>query len=186
MRRLLGSVSARLWLGLVGASTILLIAGYTLVQQSTRLAANDLPLAAAQTAKHNLETGAEPTDAIPSVKTDMRSDSAVFVIITDGTEHILASSGQLDGRPVLPPAGTFIFTKDHGSDTFTWQPKSGVLLATYMLKYGTAPDDGFIITGQSLKQAEDRIGKYTWLSLAAWLAVLAWVSFILLVPTPKK
>lgn len=171
---------------MVGMGTILLIAIYTLVQQSTRLAANDLPISTAQAVKHELDSGAQPSDVVPAIKTDLRSDSTVFVIITDNSEHVLASSAILDGQPSLPPAGTFAFTKDHGSDWFTWQPKDDVRMAAYMLRYGTSPSDGFIITGQSLKQAEDRIGKYGWLTLTAWLVMTAWATLIVLLPSTNK
>lgn len=182
MRELLRESRVRLWLALVGTASILILTAYTFVQQSTRLTANDLPVATAQTIRHELEHGASPADVVPAVKTDLRSDSTVFVTVTDGAEHILANSANLDGGSSLPPAGTFAYTKDHGSDHFTWQPKDNVRLATYLLPYGSSPNDGFIITGQSLKQAEDRTSTYGWLALAGWLAVVAWVSLILLLP----
>lgn len=186
MHKLLREAKVRLWLALVGMATILILTAYTLVQQSTRLTANDLPIATAQTIKHELENGAAPADVVPAVKTDLRNDSATFVIVTDGAEHILATSANLDGGTSLPPAGTFSYTKDHGSDHFTWQPKDGVRLATYIVPYGNSPNDGFIITGQSLKQAEQRTSTYGWLSLAGWLAVVAWVSLLLLLPYASK
>ena len=186
MKALLARDRTRWWLAVVGVSTILLITAYTLVQQSTRLAANDLPLSTAQTIKHELDGGAEPSDVVPAVKTDLKTDTTIFVTVTDNAEHVLAGSATLDGQPSLPPAGAFAFTKDHGSDHFTWQPKNGVRLATNMLRYGTSPNDGFIIAGQSLKQAEDRIGTYGWLSLAAWLAIVAWSSLVLLLPYASK
>lgn len=182
MKALLAQDRVKWWLAIVGTATILLVAAYTLTQQSTRLAANDLPLSTAQTIKSELATGAQPSDVVPTIKTSLRTDSSVFVTITDSSEHVLASSATLDGQPSLPPAGTFAFAKTHGSDHFTWQPKDGIRIAAYVLSYGTAPDDGFIIAGQSLKQAEDRIGTYGWLTLAAWLAVIAWASLILLLP----
>ena len=186
MKNLLAQDRVRIWLTFVGVSIILIGTAYAMVQQSTRLAANDLPMAAAQTAKHELESGSQPNDVIPAVKTNLRSDSTVFLTITDNAEHVLASSATLDGQPSLPPAGTFAFTKDHGSDHFTWQPKDGVRLATYMMRYGTSPNDGFIVAGRSLKQAEDRIETYTWLAMAGTVAVIAFASLTLLIPTANK
>ncbi len=186
LMKLLGRERTRWWLAIVGASTILLIAAYTLVQQSTRLAANDLPISTAQTAKHELDSGTQPSDAVPTLKTDLKSDSTVFIIITDNSEHILASSATLDGQPSLPPAGTFVTAKKNGSDKFTWQPKDDTRLATYILPYGNAPNDGFIITGQSLKLVEERIGTYGLLALAAWLAIIAWTTLVILLPKAKK
>lgn len=170
----------------MGTASILLITAYTLAQQSSRLTANDAPMEAAQTAKKQLERGSQPTDVIPTNEIDLKKDIGVFVTVTDNSEHVLASSSTLDGQAKLPPAGTFVYTKQHGSDKFTWQPQDGVRLATYMLPYGQAPNDGFVIAGQSLKLAESRIATYGWLCLAGWLAVLAWATFILLLPYADK
>jgi hypothetical protein len=111
------------------------------------------------------------------------------MVVTDNSKHVLASSAVLDGRTPLPPNGVFSFTSANGSDHFTWQPQAGVRLATRVIIYGKSPDDGFIITGQSLSPYENRISTYTWLALAAWLAVLAWSFLLLLLPkvkAPKK
>jgi len=186
MKEFLAKSAVRIWLAIVGVAAILLITAYTFVQQEARLSANDQPQDTAQVEKHQLENGAQPSDVVPTVKTDLSSDSSVFVTVTDSSEHVLASSASLDGSASLPPANTFVFTKQHGSDHFTWQPRSGVRLATYILPYGNSPNDGFIIAGQSLKQAEKRIETYTVLMVIAWLAVVAWTTFILIIPTTKK
>jgi hypothetical protein len=73
----------------------------------------------------------------------------------------------------------------HGTDHFTWQPEAGVRLATRVITYGKSPSDGFIITGQSLRQYEERISTYTYIALAAWLAVLAWSYLLLLLPRAR-
>jgi len=175
----------RIWLAIVGAATLVLGTAYAMVQQSTRLSANDLPTTTAQSVKHDLEQGAAPGEAVPQMKTDLRRDNSVFVIITDGSRHIQASSTELDGKAPLPPVGTFDFTATHGQDHFTWQPASGVRMATEMMSYGKTPNDGFIITGHSLKPFEDRVKVYGELMLAGWLATLAWVTFWLLLPVQK-
>jgi len=157
-------------------------AAYTMVQQATRLAADDLPLTTAQTTKQELQAGAAPSDVIPSLKTDLRQDNSVFVIITDESQHVLASSASLNSQTPLPPKGVFSFTLAHDSDHFTWQPTSGVRLATRVLPYNKDSNSGFIITGQSLKPFEDRITVYGELATAAWLATIAWTFLTLLLP----
>ncbi len=181
MNKLLKSSKFRLWLAIVGTATILLITAYTMVQQETRLQADDAPLAIAQIAKHQLESGADPSKVIPIVKTDLASDNTVFVTVASNSEKLLASSAVLDGGATLPPTGTFDYTRSHGSDHFTWQPRAGVRLATSMLKY----DNGFVVTGQSLGQFERRVNEYTIMMVVAWLAVLAWTSAVILVPTKR-
>lgn len=186
MNEALAKSKIRIWLAIVGTSTLLIGTAYAMAQQSTRLAANDLPLATAQTAKHQLTNGSDAADIVPAIKTDLKEDSSVFVIITDSSKHILASSAALNGQTPLPPQGVFDYTAEHGTDHFTWQPTSGVRLASYVIKYGSGDNSGFIITGQSLKQAEERVNTYGYLAIAAWVAVLAWTSFTLLFPLTAK
>jgi len=186
MKELWDKPQKRVWLAIVGSSTLILAAAYAMAQQTTRQAADDLPLATAQTIKHELDDKAAPTDVVPNVKTDLNSDSTVFAIVTDNSQHILASSARLDGKTPLPPIGVFQFTAAHGNDHFTWQPATNVRLATQVLSYGTSSNGGFIITGQSLKQAEKRIDTYTVLAAAAWIAIVGWGFLILMAPSPKK
>src|SRR3954454_22730512 len=140
MMRLLKNAQVRLWLALAGTATLVLGASYAMVQQSTRLSADDLPLSTAQVAEQELQGGSNAKDVIPTLKTNLRNDTSVFVIVTDNTEHILASSAVLDGQTPLPPKGVFDFTATHGTDHFTWQPVSGVRMATRVTSYGKQPD----------------------------------------------
>ncbi len=186
IRRLLANMQVRMWLALVGVATLVIGSSFAMVQQSTRLSADDLPLTTSQVAKQELQSDSNASDVTPTLKTDLKYDTSVFMIITDNSKHVIASSAVLNGQTPLPPNGVFSFTSLHGTDHFTWQPQTGVRMATRVTKYGQAPDDGFIITGQSLKPYEDRISTYTWLALAAWLAVLAWSYLLLLLPRIKK
>lgn len=174
----------RIWLALAAAATVMLGTAYTLIQQSTRLSADDAPLAVAQTAKQQLESGASPADVVPSSIVDLKSDNSVFIIVTDNQEHIQASSARLDGSTALPPKTTFDFTAQNGTDHFTWQPAPGARLATRIMPYKSGSQSGYVVTGQSLSQAENRINMYGWMSLAAWLAVLIITYLVLWFPFP--
>ncbi len=186
MNKLLGNPLVRAWLAIIGSAALILGAAYAMVQQSTRLSADDLPLTTAQVAKQELQNGSNAKDVVPTLKTDLRNDASVFMIITDNSQHVLASSAVLDGQTPLPPRSVFSFTGDHGTDHFTWQPAAGVRMATRVTTYGHSPDNGFVITGQSLKPYEDRIAIFGWITLAAWLAVVAWAYLLILLPRPSK
>lgn len=176
----------RFFLAIVGMSTLILAAAYTMVQQSTRLSADDQPLSMSQTVKNELEAGSSANDVITGQTINLDSNTNPFVIITDDTRHVLSSTANLNGKTPLPPLGVFDFTSEHGSDHFTWQPADNVRLATRVVSYGnTTGNKGFVITGQSLKPYEDRISTYGELALAAWLAVLAWSFLILVLPERK-
>lgn len=182
MSKFLGNPLVRAWLAIIGVASLAIGAAYTMTQQSTRLSADDLPLTTSQVAKQELQSGSDAKDVVPTLKTDLRNNVSVFMIITDGTQHVLASSAVLDGQTPLPPQGVFDFTSAQGTDHFTWEPTNGVRLATRVSKYGTAPNNGYIITGQSLKPFEDRIQIYTWIAVAAWLASVAWSYLLILLP----
>ena len=169
----------RLWLALAGAVTFTIGTSYALTQQATRLAADDLPLSLSQNAKQEIESGADASDVVPALKTDLRTNNNAFVIVTDDSYHVVASSATLNNKTPLPPKGVFEFTKKHGIDQFTWEPASGVRLATNVSSY----KDGLIITGQSLKPAQDRVEAYTAIAVAGWLTSLIWLSVVLLMPT---
>ncbi len=170
MKQLFKNVDFRIWLAIVGSATLVLGAAYVMVQQSTRLSANDLPIAKAQQVKQLLEIGATPADVVPAMKINLQNDNNIFMIITDKQQDALGSSAVLAGKTPLPPAGVFEYTKAHGTDTLTWQPAANVRIASYITSY----KDGFIITGQSLKPFEERIGAYNLIALIAWLGVLLW------------
>ena len=176
MKKALSSSNFRIWLVIVGTATLILGAAYTMVQQSTRRAAHDAPIAKAQAAKQLLESGAAPADVVPNQKIDLKENINVFVIVTDKDQHVLASSAQLNGQTPLPPIGVFKYTKTHGADTLTWQPADDVRIASHTLAY----KDGYIVTGQSLDPAEDRIDSYSLITLAAWLAIILWATIVLL------
>lgn len=180
MKKWLKKPEVRVWLAVIGTSTLVLGSAYAMVQQSTRLSADDQPIIMGETIVRELNTGAEAADTVPQMKTDLREDHTVFAIVTDNDQHVIASSAQLDGKTPLPPSGTFAFTRINNTDHFTWQPDSGVRLATRMFRYGTDTNGGYVITGQSLEQAENKISIYTVLAISAWVAVLIWSSVLLL------
>lgn len=184
MKKLLQNSNFRAWLALAGSISIVMVTAYTMVQQSTRLTANDLPLSTAQSIKNSLDHGSTPTDVVPSAKVDLRADTNVFTTIIDNSYHVLASSAQLDNKNPLPPTGVFEYSKAHGIDKVTFQPDAGVRLAIVVMPYGQGPD-GYIMAGQSLKPAEDRVSTYNVLLIAGWIVAVAWAS-IWLLPNSKK
>lgn len=193
MNRLLGNSLVRAWLAIIGVATLAIGAAYTMAQQATRLSADDLPLTTSQVAKQELQQGSDTKDVVPTLKTNLRDDTSVFMIITDRTQHILASSALLDGKTPLPPKGVFDDAASRGFDQFTWEPAAGVRAATRVITYGQSSNEGFIITGQSLKPYENRINTFGFIALAAWLASVAWSYLLILLPhagykppAPKK
>lgn len=170
----------RVWLTIIGVFTIIIGGSYTMVQQSTRLSANDQPIALAQQIKSS------GIQAIPTHITDTAFDSNVFAIVINDKYQVTGSSATLDGVTPVPPKGVLDFALSHLQNKITWQPKPGVRIAAYILT--TFNNDGvptYIVTGQSLKPYEDRINTYGSLALFAWITSFIWTSMVLFGKFPK-
>lgn len=187
MKRLLRNPDMRVWLAVVGSATLMLGAAYGMVQQSTRLAANEAPLAAIQSAKTQIEKGAAPESAVPNANINIRTNDNLFIIVTDRDAKLLAGSAYLDDRVPLPPKSVFEDTKARGLDKVTWEPAQGIRLAIVASTYKTAAGvEGFVIAGQSLRPIQDRIKTSGLVAAAAWLASIAWATLVLLLPVNSR
>lgn len=190
MKRLWGGSHIRVWLAIMGSTTLILGAAYAMVQQSTRLAANDAPTVKAQSLQALLKQDSSPQGLVSDQKISPHTNYGIFTIITDSNGYVQASDLNINGKTPVPPKGVFEYTKTHGQDNITWQPVSGVRLAahveSYTINQSKDHPTGFIVTGQSLKPFEDRINTYTALAAAAWVAALGWSALTLLIPAQKK
>lgn len=172
----------RVWLSIVGSATLVLGASYTMLHQSARLNVDDKPLSVVQEAKAKIADDVTPADIVPEEEIDLRNSSGVFLIITDSSKEVLASSAILDDKSPLPPDSVFSDAEKAGSDRFTWEPTGGVRLATQVLKY-EENGGGFIMAGQSLKQTEERLEGYKTIAVTAWVAIVAWTLIVLFTPS---
>lgn len=158
-----------------------------MVQQSTRLGANDIPTVQAQAIEQSLKQGIAPEETVADKSVDLDSGAlAPFAIITDDSYHVVAASTVLNGKTPLPPVGVFKYTKSHKSDNITWQPQDGVRLATHVATFSAPASSGFIITGQSLAPFEDRVSTFDAIAALSWIGMMAWTSFVLLLPSMTR
>jgi hypothetical protein len=182
MKKLWERKAFRLWLVIIGTATLTLGAAYSMVQQEARLSANDTPVSNAESAKKLLESGGDPSETLTKQKINLKTDDGQFIIVTDSSRHVIASSAELDGTTPLPPQGVFDYTSAHGSDIITWQPDKNVRLAIYTTTYKSNSGSGYIISGQSLRQTENKINRLTVIAFVAWIIIVSWISIILFLP----
>src|SRR5476649_1187758 len=143
---------------------ILLASGLTLlvysaVQQGYRQSANDPQIQMAEDTATALSRGTSAASLMPK-DIDISTSLAPFLIVTDDSYHILASSGHLGGQVVLPPTGAFVAARTSlGKDTtrpgenrITWQPTSSVREAAVIVHY----NGGYVIAARSLRAGEIR------------------------------
>ena len=144
---------------------------FVLVQQLGRMQANDTPtLLATQVAKQ-LDAGLGLT-SINMGATDLANNPIPFVIIYDKQGKAVGGSGYLNAKLAVAPKGVLEHAKTGKNNVVTWQPKSGVRIASVT----AVAKDYYVLGGQSLKATENHASqllKLTVLGYGVSLAVLA-------------
>ena len=160
--------------GLVAVAALALAGAAGVAQQVIRQPANHPQAEMAQSAASRLNAGETPQAVVPARSVDIGASTDPFVIVVDGSRSVLASSGTLDGRVVLPPSGVFDYVTSHGEDRVTWQPTPGVRSWIVV----DAFRGGYVVAGRSPAEGEaDGYLVMFWGSLAALgLAVLGAVA----------
>jgi len=166
------------------AAAIILLSGlvYVAVQQNYRSNANDPQVQIAEDISAAIEQGT-PADSIvpPTGTTDIAQSLSAFVMVYDDTGKQLGSSAILDGKNPTYPTSVFDNVKQHGEEAVTWQPRSGVRMATVVTHYNATASGttaGFVVAGRSLREVEKRVNNLGLITLIAMLFTLL-VTFLL-------
>jgi len=138
------------------AAAVLTVAcglAYLLVQQDLRLGANDPQIQLAEDAAAALDAGVAPSTVVSTGPTvDLATSLAPWITVDDATGTVLATDGQLDGRPPTPPSGVLTTARERGTDRVTWEPRSGVRIALVAVPWS----GGTVLAGRSLREIEAR------------------------------
>jgi hypothetical protein len=150
---------------------------YTLVQQNIRSGANDPQIQMAEDAAAALAKGAPTSSVLTHRLVDIGASLSPYMVIYDENEKPIAGNGRLDSRPPTLPDGVLAFTKAHGEDRITWQPRRDVR-AAIVVKYFQGDQSGFVMVGRSLREAEKRTSALLMLTTAVWLAAISFTLII--------
>lgn len=132
-------------------------------------------------------TGGTPIDiVIPKTMVDMANSLSPFVIVADENGKLVASSATLDGEKPVPPAGVFMYSKEHGENRVTWQPQPGVRVAVVVKPYHTGNKGGFVLAGRSLREVEERKSALGLRVALGWLFSLVVTGATVALLTKKK
>src|SRR3954452_5204142 len=144
---------------------------YLGIQQDLRGDANDPQRQLAEDAARALDAGAQPAAVIGSTgdKVDVARSLARFVVVFDGAGSVLATAGELEGGDPVPPRGVLDAAQTDRPNVVTWQPRSGVRLATVNVRW----QGGTVLAGRSLRDVERREDEALRLVAVAWLAMIA-------------
>lgn len=144
----------RYWIPLSIVITAFCGLTYLTVQQNYRQSANDPQIQMSEDIASTLESGKEVASVIPGNAVDLSKSLAPFIIVFNDAGQPISSNASLVGRIPVPPKGVFTYTKDHGQDRFTWQPRDGVRIAAVVTSYKQG--SGFVLAGRSLREVEKR------------------------------
>jgi hypothetical protein len=141
---------------------------YVVAQQELRMAANDPQEQLAREAAIRLDGGAAPATVVGPTTVDVAAGLAPFVVVYDPAGNVLATDGVLDGKLPILPAGVLAAASRTGRDAVTWQPQTGVRLATVTIPW----NGGTVTSGRSLRLVEDRESTLESLVAAVWIATV--------------
>jgi hypothetical protein len=161
----------------VGFGTI-----YVVAQQYDRSAANDAPIALAQSVASSLSAGASPASLVNSYL-DVATTYEPFFVIYDQQLQPIAGTGYLGAELAQPDRGVFMHAGAGKYHTVTWQPESGVRIASVEAKTGNF----YVLAGQSLKLTEKRADMTLALALFGWVVSMGCLAaaYVALRPRPR-
>ena len=158
-----------IWLPFAIVSTIFSFLAYAVTQQNYRQNANDPQIQMADTIALSLVNADLKTLQPPGQQIDIAQSLDAFAVIYDDSGTPLVGSGYLNGSLPTLPDGVFAYTREQGEDRITWQPEEGIRNAI-VVKRVNAQEPGFVMTGRSLREVENRISRIAYMALVAWVA----------------
>lgn len=176
--------TVKLWLAGCFMSIVMVGLVYGVIQQNYRQSANDPQIQLAEDTALALDAGSSPAQVVAAQGStvQMEQSLAPFIIVTDKNQHILASSGNLNGHVPLPPSGALKAAAGNiskgmlvGENRITWQPTVGIREAAVI----TAYDGGYVVAARSLREVERRESNLELVCGAALVVLLAGLSAIL-------
>jgi hypothetical protein len=162
----------RRWLPTAVVVVAMSVLVYLCMQQLLRQSANDPQVQMAEDAAFALAAGKPATEVVPVNQVEISSSLAPFLMVFDDTGKLLNSNALLDGQMPRYPTGVFEYVRQHGQDRVTWQPRSGVRLATVATQFKGPSSSGFVVAGRSLRESENRSDYFLMFTSAAGLITL--------------
>ena len=163
--------NSNLFSHLVTSAVVTILCGviYVTVQQSHRAGANDPQLQLARDISNKLKSNQPVNHLMMPDTVEISKSLAVFTVLYGNNGESIQSTGLLDGQLPKIPRGVFEYTKKHGEDVLTWQPRRGVRMAT-VVESVQSNNIGFVAVGRSLSEVEKRVSGLITMVLLGWLA----------------
>jgi hypothetical protein len=164
----------RSWLPLAVAIVAMCGLVYLTAQQLLRQGANDPQIQLSEDFAASLTSGKSSSDDFPARQVEISTSLSPFMMVFDDSGKVLTSNALLDGITPQYPAGVFEYVRQHGQDRVTWQPLEGVRLATVVTRFEGPAGSGFVVTGRSLREVEERSTYFLQIcSIACFVTLIA-------------
>jgi hypothetical protein len=168
------SLAARIfarWVQLSALATAMSLMVYFAAQQVGRQLANDPQIQLAREARDVIAAGAPSESVVPRDQIDIAKSSSPWVQVINDSGRVIASSMRLHGELRTLPRAVFDNVRTYGEERVTWQPESGVRMATVTVLTPGSPGH-FVTAGRSLAETEERINKLGKALLIGWLTTI--------------
>lgn len=159
------------WLPLAVVTTVLSGMIGVVVFQNYRQSAETTPAQIIVDVADLIKQGRPLNTFDSQAKADLGTTLSPFLILVDKDGKPAASSVALDGKTPTLPQGVLDYTKAHGEDRVTWQPKAGVRSAI-VVSYVDGPTPAFVVGGQPLREIEKHEMLMLYTVLAGWLVAM--------------
>lgn len=154
---------------------VVTMSAYAMVQQDLRQSANDPQIQMAEDGAALLTRGISPQTVTGNMGVNAAVSLAPFEMVFDASGHVLATSGTFNSQALTPPAGVFAFTRQHGQDSFTWQPTATVRQAAVIVDVPGGHGE-FMLAARSLREVELReseVGRIAFITVGGIIAAAA-------------
>ncbi|KKP56005.1 MAG: hypothetical protein UR49_C0022G0010 [candidate division WS6 bacterium GW2011_GWF2_33_92] len=143
----------RKWIPYVICLTMTAGTLFVVLQQSLRLEGDNPQTQMAEDIAYNLDNGLLISQYITHDNIDISRSLDTFVIIYGNDNNKISSNANIHGQEPMIPVGVLEYAKENGQNKVTWQPETGVRIATVVNKY----NNGTVLVGRSLREIEDRV-----------------------------
>lgn len=145
---------------------------YVTYQQASRMGANEPQRSIVMDIAADLQNGKNLKDYTAGY-IDISNNMAPFVIIYDKYGKVVAGNGYLDNAVPQVPIGVLATSDNHKENSVTWQPKTGVRIASVTVRSG----DYYIMGGRSLFVVENHIETLGKWIISIWAITIIMILF---------
>lgn len=152
--------------------TLIFLVIYLVMTQSYRHNSYDPQIQVVNDYVNNLEDGKKIDPAKITSKVNIKTSLSSFVMFFDKDQKTLASTAKIGGATPTLPKELLQDAKKKGEVRVIWEPEKGIKTATVVRYYQAKDNSGYVVTGRSLKEVENRISNLNYLITIGFIVTI--------------